>query len=289
MNRFLQGSVALHAASLAMIAARPRAWRWAAAAIGVDQALLAGAGMLPRSRLLGPNLNRLPPGTNHVALTFDDGPDPEVTPRVLDLLDEAGARASFFCIGARARRHPSMVREIARRGHGVENHTERHLYRFAALSPAALAREIAAAQDILASLSGRAPTWFRAPMGLRSPLLQSALEARGLHLASWTRRALDGVPGGALSALDGAPGGALSALDGAPGGARAALHRLTRRLAPGDVLLMHDGNCARDAEDRAVVLAVLPALLRRLERSGLAGVSLPRNDGQHVELDRRAT
>jgi peptidoglycan/xylan/chitin deacetylase (PgdA/CDA1 family) len=162
-------------------------------------------------------------------------------------------RASFFCIGQRARAHPGLVAEIARRGHGVENHTEHHPYRFAALPPAGLRREIAAAQDILAELSGRPPSWFRAPMGLRSPLLQPALENSGLQLASWTRRALDGVSGDAA----------------------AALRRLTRGLAAGDVLMMHDGNGRPGPDGRAVVLTVLPPLLRRLRASARAGVRLP--------------
>ena len=180
-------------------------------------------------------------------------------PRVLDLLDAAGARASFFCIGARARACPALVREIARRGHLIENHTLHHPRHFAALPPSALRREIDATQDILASLTGRCPQWFRAPMGLRSPLLQATLQRSGLHLASWTRRAGGG---------------------GVSGNATAGLRRLARNLAAGDVLLMHDGRCARDAAHRPVVLSTLPALLHAMQRLSLAGVHLPRLDPQ---------
>ncbi|WP_428391587.1 polysaccharide deacetylase family protein [Lichenicoccus sp.] len=246
--------MALHAAALAGVLARPRHWRWAAGAVVLDQALLTGAGMLPRSRWLGPNLSRLEDPGRAVALTFDDGPDPEVTPRVLDMLDEAGMRASFFCIGARARAQAALVGEIARRGHTVENHSMNHLYRFAALGPRALAREVMTAQAILADCTGAPPVWFRAPMGLRSPLLQPVLESAGLRLASWSRRALDGVSGDQ----------------------GAAVRRLTRGLAAGDVLLMHDGNCARDREGRPVVLSAMPPLLLRLRQSGLLGRALPR-------------
>lgn len=253
MTLLTRGSLALHLAALAGVAARPRLWRWAAAAVALDQAVLTGAGMLPRSAWLGPNLVRLPAASGGVALTFDDGPDPAVTPHVLDLLDETGAKASFFCIGARARAHPELVRRIAAAGHAVENHSEHHLYRFAALPPAGLRREIMAAQNILGSLSGRPPRYFRAPMGLRSPLLQAVLEESGLQLAAWTRRALDGRSGDAA----------------------AAMRRLTCGLGPGDVLMMHDGNCARDARGRPVVVTVLPLLLDRLQRSAFTGVSLP--------------
>ena len=246
--------MALHAAALVGALALPRHWRWAAGAVAVDQALLITAGLLPRNRWLGPNLTRLEDAGGTVALTFDDGPDPEVTPRVLDLLDEAGVRASFFCIGARARARPALVGEIARRGHTVENHSLNHPYRFAALGPRALAREVLTAQAILADCAGAPPVWFRAPMGLRSPLLQPVLESAGLRLASWSRRALDGVSGDPA----------------------AAVRRLTRGLAAGDVMLMHDGNCARDREGRPVVLSALPPLLLRLRRSALLGRSLPR-------------
>ncbi len=226
---------------------------WALAAIAANQTVLTAAGLWPRSRLLGPNVTRLPAGLPGLVLSFDDGPDPRVTPVVLDLLDAAGARASFFCIGQRARAYPDLVREVARRGHSVENHTEHHPWHFAALGRTGMRGEIMQAQEVLARLAGRPPRYFRAPMGLRNPLLQPVLQEAGLHLASWTRRALDGTrrcpP-------------------------EAALRRLTRRLGTGDLLLMHDGNCAMGADGRPAVLDILPALLDRMRVLGLRGLSL---------------
>lgn len=243
MTPFLRASVGVHAGAFGLAAAIPAAWPWAAGAVALNQAILTGAGMWPASTLLGPNLRRLPPtGRAEVALTFDDGPDPAVTPAVLDLLARHGARATFFCIGARARRYSALVRAIAAAGHAVENHTDRHLNRFACLGPGALRREIGAAQATLADLAGAAPEFFRAPMGLRSPLLQPVLDSLGLRLVSWTRRALDGVRGD-------------------PGRAS---RRLLGGLRAGDVLLLHDGDCARAPDGRPVVLAVLPDLLRAL-------------------------
>ncbi len=253
MNRVLAASVGLHAACLATVLAAPRRWRPALAAVAVNQAVLTGAGLWPRSRLLGPNLTRLPAATPGIVLSFDDGPDPEVTPRVLDLLDDAGATASFFCIGQRARAFPALVRDIARRGHSVENHTDHHYRHFAALGLPGLRREVRQAQGVLADLAGRPPRWFRAPMGLRNPLLQTVLDEAGLGLASWTRRALDG----ARSCH-----------------AEAALRRLATGLAAGDVLLLHDGNCAHDADGAPAVLEILPPLLQRMRALGLSGVSL---------------
>ena len=116
---------ATHAAGIAAIVAQPPLWPWAVGAMLGSHALNLGFGFLPGSSALGPVITRLPPTAatrNEVALTFDDGPDPEVTPRVLDLLDAAGARATFFCVGIRARAHPLLVRQIVARGHAVENH-----------------------------------------------------------------------------------------------------------------------------------------------------------------------
>ncbi len=161
-----------------------------------NHAALAVAGLLPRSRAIGPNVARLPPAAarrKEVALTFDDGPDPEVTPRVLDQLDEAGMTATFFLIGERAARHPALVREIVRRGHAVENHSHRHSTAFAFYGLGRMRRDVEAAQAAIADAAGVAPVFFRAPFGIRSPLLDPALARCGLHYVSWTRRGFDTV------------------------------------------------------------------------------------------------
>ncbi len=257
-------SIGLHAAA-ALGAARPALWPWMLGGVALNHLVLGAAGMTPRSTLLGPNLRCLPPtGRPEVALTFDDGPDPEVTPRVLDLLDRHGARASFFCVGARARAHPDLVREVARRGHAVENHTARHLLGFAALPPVLLRREVAQAQAVLTELARRPPRFFRPPAGLRSPLLQPVLEREGVRLVSWTRRALDGVRTNA----------------------GAAAGRLRRGLAAGDVLVMHDGGPAWRPGAERPVLAVLPRLLERLAELELRAVTLEEGVAPFVDPTR---
>lgn len=252
----LTASIGLHAAALGALALQPGAWRAVVALLVADHALLGGAGLWPKSRLLGPNLSRLPAdraAAGEVALTFDDGPDPEVTPGVLELLAAAGARASFFCIGERAAAHPELVAEIVRRGHRVENHSHRHSPWFSLLGPRGAAREVDRAQAALAAAAGRAPVWFRAPAGLRSPWFGLLLARRGLGLASWTRRGFDTV-------------------DRDP-------DRVSRRLlgglGPGDVLLLHDGRAARTPGGRPVVLEALPRVLEALAGRGLAAVPLP--------------
>jgi len=254
-SRFIKASALLHAGAVAATALHPAAWPWCLDAIAADQALLVAAGMLPRCAWLGPNWNRLPSPSEargEIAITLDDGPDPSVTPAILDLLDQYGAKASFFCIAQRALRYPELAREIVVRGHAVENHTLRHCYHFAFFGPDGLFRELHAASEALAETTGVRPTFFRAPAGLRSPLLDPVLSRLDLRLASWTRRGFD--------TRDGNPDVVLA--------------KLLRGLAAGDILLLHDGNSAKTVRGNAVVLEVLPRLLDAIAACGLHPVTL---------------
>ena len=250
----VRASVALHGAAAAALLVRPQWWPWALGTVVADHLLLTAAGLWPRSRLLGPNWTRLPPAVaGAVALTIDDGPDPEVTPRALALLEQHGARATFFCVGERVARHPQLARRILGEGHAIGNHSQRHLHRFSLLGPAALGREVGRAQEIIRDVTGTAPRFFRAPAGLRNVFLEPVLARAGLQLVSWTRRGFDTV---------------------SPDGARV-LGRLTRGLRGGDILLLHDGHAARAAGGTPVILEVLPQLLAALGSAGLSAVILP--------------
>ena len=249
------GSMGLHAVAGMSAFLGPEAWPWAIGAVAANHVVLGAIGLWPRSTLLGANLTRLPAASiarGEIALTFDDGPDPEVTPRILDILDAHRARASFFCIAEHATRHPELCREIARRGHAVENHSREHPMSFALRGMGGIRREIGAAQADLATLSGRPPRFFRPPAGLRSPLLDPVLHEAGLRLVSWTRRGFD------TQDVD----------------TDRVYARLAENLAAGDILLMHDGHCARDARGQAVVLQVLPRLLGHAQSLGLQSVTL---------------
>jgi peptidoglycan/xylan/chitin deacetylase (PgdA/CDA1 family) len=188
-----------------------------------------------------------------VALTFDDGPDPEVTPRVLDMLEEADARATFFPVGEQADRFPDLIATAAESGHRLGNHTWSHPAGFWFLPPAALGREIDRAQELLTALGGVPPRWFRAPAGIRSPWLEPQLARRRLGLVSWTRRGFDTVTGDPDRVAE----------------------RLGGGLAAGDVLVLHDRGASRSPSGRPVVLEVLPRLLERLVDRGLRPVPLP--------------
>ena len=252
----IQLSLAAHAAAGLGLLAAPAAWPWALGAVALNQLILTGAGMLPRASLLGPNLSRLPAAATQrreIALTIDDGPDPAVTPRVLDQLDAAGAKASFFCIGRYARQHPAICREIVARGHSVENHGDSHSWLFATFGLKRMRADISAAQATLADITGQAPRFFRPTAGLRNPLLDPVLASLDLQLASWTRRPYD-------------------TRDGNP---QHIFTRLTNQLSPGDILLLHDGHAAVTPDHQAVILAVLPRLLAAFNLARLTPVTLP--------------
>jgi peptidoglycan-N-acetylglucosamine deacetylase len=237
---FIAGTAALHVGAGAALVLDPATWPWAVGSVVASHLALTAAGLWPRSTLLGLNWTALPAGAGQqIALTIDDGPNPDVTPRVLDVLDRFDARATFFCIGEVARRYPQVVEAIVARGHAVENHSLRHRHNFSLLGPGALQREIEGAQQTLTEISGTAPLFFRAPAGLRNPFLEPVLCRLGLHLASWTRRGFD------TRTRD----------------AAVVSQRLLRGLAARDILLLHDGHPARDARNEPVVLNVLPTVL----------------------------
>ena len=252
----IRASAAWHVAAIGAGVLVPGAMPWAIGAIVLNHALITGAGLTPRSNLLGPNVTRMPEAASarrQVAITIDDGPDPEVTPRVLDLLDAHGQRATFFCITERVLAHPALAREIVARGHSIQNHTARHRHNFSFLGPRGFASEIARAQDILAATTGQRPTCFRAPAGLRNPFLEPVLHRLGLSLVSWTRRGFD--------TREGDPAKVMA--------------RLGRNLQARDILLLHDGNAARTPDGTPVLLEVLPLLFERLHAGGLRSVTLP--------------
>lgn len=248
-------SLGLHAAAVAALAARPSAWPWVLGVLVADHAALATASLVPRSRLLGPNWTRLPAAAasrQQVAITIDDGPDPQVTPRVLALLEERRVPATFFCIGERVRACAELAREITRRGHAIENHSHRHVHYFSLLGPRGLTMEIERAQDTIGIVTGQRPAFFRAPAGLRNPFLDPVLSRLSLRLASWTRRGFDTV--------------------NASG--EVVLRKLTSGLCGGDILLLHDGNAARNRAGSPIVLEVLPRLLDALAAADLKPVLL---------------
>jgi peptidoglycan/xylan/chitin deacetylase (PgdA/CDA1 family) len=247
-------TIAIHVLALLLLVNWHR-WPLSLAMIALNHLVLAAAGLWPRSTLLGLNHRRLSAhasATGQVALTIDDGPDPLITPQVLDVLDQFGCKATFFCIGELVAAHADIARDIVRRGHQVENHTQHHFMYFSMMGPPAMRREILGAQNTIAAAVGVTPRYFRAPAGLRNPFLDGVLAAEALELVSWTRRGFDTVTNDP----------------------EVVLARLIRNLRAGDILLLHDGHAARTPDGSPVILKVLPGLLAAFAAAGLAAVTL---------------
>lgn len=260
----LKISAAVHIGSALLVLLSPALWQWALGAVLLDYLCLTAGVMWPKSRLLGPNMTHLPAVAarrREVTITFDDGPDPELTPLVLDLLDQYGAKASFFCIASKVSAYPELAREIIRRGHSLENHTNSHPYTFAFFGPSGILQEIESAQKTISTVTGVKPMFFRAPMGFRPPFLASAMELSGLCCATWTRRGFD------TFANDTEP----------------VLQKLLNGLAAGDILLLHDGRPNRPNKNRMVILEALRRLLEHLQTANLKSVSLPDACGRGTE------
>ncbi|GAB3359047.1 polysaccharide deacetylase family protein [Lysobacter tyrosinilyticus] len=221
-------------------------WIWGLPAMLLSHLPILWGTMKPDSRLFGPALRRLPTHEPRVWLTIDDGPSDETT-AVLDLLDRHQARATFFVVGECARKRPDLVREIVRRGHTLGNHSDTHPQAwFWALGPRQMRAQIAQNQATLAEITGITPRWFRAVVGMANPFVSAPLRDLGLARVAWSARGFDGV------AAD-------------PG---AVVARIERDLAPGAIVLLHEG--AKHGRN----LEILALLLRRLDTLGY-GTVLP--------------
>jgi peptidoglycan/xylan/chitin deacetylase (PgdA/CDA1 family) len=127
----------------------------------------------------------------HVALTFDDGPDPVGTPNLLKVLKQHEIKAAFFPIGEKIRISSEMIKEIDREGHIIGNHSFRHVWWTNFLISGALDREIRMAQEAIEAAIGKVPAYFRPPMGLTNPHLRRKLKRHGLSVVGWDVRPFD--------------------------------------------------------------------------------------------------
>jgi len=208
----------------------------------------------PRTQVFVPTVYRAPAPAAAVAFTFDDGPDPTWTPRVLEILAAHEAKATFFVVGERALAHPDLVARIAREGHEIACHGHTHAFGFHFWSARRMARDIARGQEALVTLLGRASPWFRPPQGIRVPHLHSALDRLPVRprCVTWSARGLDSRP------------------TTAP--------RIEARLAPavraGSILTLHDGTGFGGGTDRAPTLVALGSLLTTARARGLRCVGL---------------
>jgi peptidoglycan/xylan/chitin deacetylase (PgdA/CDA1 family) len=203
----------------------------------------------PRSTFWGPVVSRARPGrADGVALTFDDGPTPGATDRILDTLGELRARAAFFVIGRNARQHPKLVERMHAEGHLVCNHSLDHSHLGVFGRRGYWRKQLGETDEVIRQIIGRRPALFRPPMGIKTWHVARAAAAGGHTVVTWTRRALDGIP--------------------------TSPQRIVQRLAPpsrpGDILLLHDGiepNALR--RDPSPTVAAVRPLVEQLRRRGL--------------------
>ena len=199
----------------------------------------------PNARLFGPVATRFTPADDEIWLTIDDGPHREDTPRLLDLLDAAAARATFFVRGDHARALPDLIAEVRRRGHQLGNHSWSHPQAtFWCLSPRRVAQEIAGCNQILQELTGEQPRFFRAPVGMANPFVHWVADALDLRLVGWSARGYDGVDRRA--------------------GPAQVVRRIVKNLRPGAIVLLHEGRV--DRSGHPLNAAVLALLLEELGR-----------------------
>lgn len=195
-----------------------------------------------------------------LAITFDDGPNPAITPTLLNLLERHNAKATFFVIGRFVRACADLTREVAARGHLLGNHTETHPNLFW-LSPRAVGEELRRCQDALEAATGSRAAYFRPPWGYRNPWVVGAARRLGMQTVLWTL-----IPGDWK-----APTAEWLSTKMQPIAKHAA--RASRRRG-GDVLCLHDGAHRGLGGDRSLTLAALEYWLPRWRDAGLKFVTI---------------
>ena len=210
--------------------------------------MLTGFGVaFPRMSYFGAFICRGDASRRSVALTFDDGPDARSTPALLDVLREAKVPATFFCIGKKVAAEPELTARISREGHLLGNHTFNHSHATNFFTVARLKDEMLRTQKVIQDAGGMAPKFFRPPVGLSNPRIFRAAAALGLKVIGWSVRSLD------TRITD----------------PERIVQRILRRLEPGGIILLHDGNIPA-----ARLVATVKLLLAKLQERDYAVVRL---------------
>ena len=174
-----------------------------------------------------------------VALTFDDGPLPGMTDKILDVLNSHNVKATFFCIGHRVQKNPEIVERIDREGHLIGNHTFWHGPLFDLKSSSMMTKELADTDAVLTKVISRRPRFFRPPYGVTNPMLSKAVRRRNYTVIGWSIRSFDSVTRDPEKLY----------------------RRITRRIGAGDVVLLHDYSES--------MLAILPRIIEHVQQNGL--------------------
>jgi peptidoglycan/xylan/chitin deacetylase (PgdA/CDA1 family) len=198
------------------------------------------------SPIIAPVITRCA-GANSVALTFDDGPTPQFTIPVLKCLESVGAKATFFCIGENMAAHRSLVKDMLAAGHCIANHTWHHDHAGILGSKHYWLSELQRTSYLIEDISGACPRLFRAPMGFKIWNQAAAVKKMGMKYVGWRAWAWD------TTGIN----------------AERIFRRITRRLSPGDIILLHDGlEYARRHETQTATVAALPHILEYIRQHG---------------------
>jgi peptidoglycan/xylan/chitin deacetylase (PgdA/CDA1 family) len=254
LARFLLWLLSLGCIAYALIAlgARTAPSVWLPALLLLCLATLATLGTLfPRLQIYADVVQSVPPGQKQLALTFDDGPHPDTTRRVLRILAETGARATFFVVGQKVERYPEVAREIVAAGHELGLHGYAHDRLYSLRSTSYVQRDIERTQAAVEAATGVRTRLFRPPIGFVGHLIAIAADRARVTLVAWSARGLDGWSGARAESV---------------------LARLESGLSDGAILMLHDAS-EREAFE-PVSIQILPELLRSLRERGLRSVTV---------------
>jgi peptidoglycan/xylan/chitin deacetylase (PgdA/CDA1 family) len=240
----------------------------APATFAVAGGFLGYASAHPASQLFGPVVRRTD-SAKQLAITFDDGPNPAITPKLLDLFERHHGHATFFVIGDFVKQCPELARETVARGHSLGNHTDTHPNLFRR-TPSQIRDHLRRCSDAISVATGAPPKWFRPPYGLRNPWAIPAANRMGMQAVTWSLIAYDWK----------APSPEWLIPRMAPIGERAARNLLSPAAASsgaatsGDILCLHDGNHRHQHGDRHSTLEALAYWMPRWRDLGLEFVTI---------------
>ncbi len=219
----------------------------AGAGLATAAATLAIGAYAPNSRVFGVVIARGPSRLPWLYLTFDDGPNPTATHRVLETLGRHGVLAAFFLVGDHVRRYPELAREVQSAGHVIGNHTDSHAT-LHLKGPRRIAEELGRAHETIADVVGTPPRLFRAPHGYRNPFVTLAARRLGYRVVGWT----------------------FGVWDSARPGAERIQQRVAAKLEPGAIVLLHDGDGDDPRGDRSQTANALDGIIRDARARGFS-------------------
>jgi peptidoglycan/xylan/chitin deacetylase (PgdA/CDA1 family) len=222
-------------------------------AAGVALAAVAVHGLYyPNSWIYGKPVARVHGEGKVVALTFDDGPNPNATPAILDALAARGVKATFFILGRHADRWPDIVARVKADGHAIGNHGWHHR-KLHLKGPGYVRKDLTMGTESIEKASGVRPRLFRAPHGFRSPWVTPIAGSLGQRTVGWSRGVWDSARPGVEAIVD----------------------RTVNGTKPGRIMLLHDGDGYDIDGDRTQTAAAIPIIVDRLLEKGYRFVTIP--------------